>query len=261
MNRVWVTGLTIAGVVGTGGAAMAGLSDSPIEPSISPPRAAVPVALVADTIGSAATSIISYQVGPVGTVTISYGATGATVTEATPAVGWTVTSASAVGNHVEIVFAGATQTVTFGADLVNGELIPAVSSVPVAGAPAPAPITVTVIERPSTQASMSTFPLVPDSAIAPTITPAVTPMMPPASGPSSFDDDQGDDQGEDQDDEQGEPPAGDRPVPTTVSKPVSVTAPLPSATTSPSGGEHDDGQVEEHEVEHEDSHAEVGDDD
>ena len=74
--------------------------------------------------------------GPAGTVTIGYSAA-APRSPGHPAVGWTVSSASAVGNHVEILFTDATQTVTFGADLVNGELVPAVSSMPVAGAPAP----------------------------------------------------------------------------------------------------------------------------
>jgi hypothetical protein len=112
MNRAWVTSLTIAGVVGTGGAAMAGLTDSGTAPLDPAPAAPIAAAVIGDTTSTTApsASVITYQVGPAGTITISYSATGATVTEATPAAGWTVTGASAVGNHVEILFTDAAQT-------------------------------------------------------------------------------------------------------------------------------------------------------
>jgi hypothetical protein len=235
MNRAWVTSLTIAGVVGTGGAAMAGLTDSGTAPLDPAPAALIAAAVIGDTTSTTApsASVITYQVGPAGTITISYSATGATVTEATPAAGWTVTGASAVGNHVEILFTDAAQTVTFGADLVNGELVPAVSSMPVAGAPTPAPIAVTVIGSSSTPTG--TQPTLPAPAVAPTVAPTM-PAAPPSSS-SSYDDDNDDD---------------------TITTAVPATAPSASATTSPSGAGHEDDDEYE---DHDDDHDDEGDDD
>ena len=156
-----------------------------------------------------------------------------------------VTGASAVGNHVEILFTDAAQTVTFGADLVNGELIPAVSSMPVAGAPTPAPIAVTVIGSSSTPPG--TQPTLPAPAVAPTVTPTM-PAAPPSSS-SSYDDDNDDD---------------------TITTAVPATAPSASATTSPSGAGHeDDDEYEDHDDDdhddeyddHDDDHDDEGDDD
>jgi hypothetical protein len=222
MNRLWISSLSLAGVVGSGGAAWASLS----EPGdVAPPPADVagttvaPVVTAANAPSSAPTTI-SYQVGTAGTVTVDLAANGATVTAVSPGVGWTVGSASAAGAHLEVVFTDPVQVVTFSADLIGGALVPSVSAVAQPGEPAPAPMAVTEIGGATTTAPRAATP-----PTAPAPTQPVAPVAPPMAT-------------------------------------AAPAAPAPAATTAPSGGgesdEHDD---DEHDDEYgDDEHDEYDDD-
>ena len=111
MRRVWVTTLTVAGVIGSGGAAMAGVLDDGGNTSSAPlpTLPAAPASTAAPTSTAPAPHAVSYQIGAAGTVTVEMGPGGATVRGAEPAAGWTLVSATASGSHVEIVFSDGTR--------------------------------------------------------------------------------------------------------------------------------------------------------
>ena len=66
MKRTWITGLTIVGIAGTGGAAFAGMSnDAPL-----PPPFSGDTQQATDSTAATPPEHTTYQIGPVGTVTV-----------------------------------------------------------------------------------------------------------------------------------------------------------------------------------------------
>lgn len=222
MNRKLLTGLTLATVVGTGGAAyatVAGPADTaPAAASAGPlvtagetsaPAAttsASATAMVASTTAATPGRTISYQVGDAGTVTVDVAESVLTSRGLVPAGGWTIGAMSNSGAHIDVQFANAERVVGFSADLVGTDVVVSVTNDRLPGASGPIdPLVVSVIggsgappvpaSAPATAPSFDTVvPATP--APAPVITP--TPVAPPAastSAPSSAGT-SGDDDGE-----------------------------------------------------------------
>jgi hypothetical protein len=141
MNKVWITGLTLAGVAGSAGAAVAGISSdsqasSPVEAQGFPAETSTT---------EAASRTATYQVGAAGTVTLTADDSGLTVVDATAGEFWTLGAFATPAAHIEVPFNDAAQQVTFIADLVNGEIVVSVTNVPVPGATTTSSIEVTQI--------------------------------------------------------------------------------------------------------------------
>ena len=138
MQRAWITGLTLAGVLGTGGAAFAGMSITHTDGNSVEAQAP---ALASDT--TLGTSATTYRLGNAGTVTISVTGGAITIVSAEPAAGWTLVGSSVPGTHVEVQLSDGTQVLTFSADLVDGAAVAALAAAPSAAAApaAPAPAT------------------------------------------------------------------------------------------------------------------------
>ncbi len=190
MNRKLLTGLTLATVVGTGGAAYA---------TVAGPADITPAA-------TAATSgrTISYQVGDAGTVTVDVADSVLTSRGLLPAGGWTIGAMSNSDVHLDVQFANAERVVGFSADLVGTDVVVSVTNDRLPGAPGPIdPLVVSVIGGsgappvPSSTTARTTAPapatapsfdtVVPATpALAPVITPApVAPRAASTSAPSS----------------------------------------------------------------------------
>jgi hypothetical protein len=203
MNRTWITGLTLAGVAGSGGAfAAAATSGTDV-----PAAAQAPSVVNASEFVQAPTSrTINYQVGAAGTVTVTVTNGVLNVDSTTFGTGWTGGATAAAGLHVEVQFTDMAQLVTFGADLVNNELVVALTNVPAPGvvaAATPTPMDITVIgqtntARPKTapQPQPATQPIAAQPTAVQSPTPAAT-TAPSGSG----DDDSSDDRGEDEHEE------------------------------------------------------------
>ncbi|HEY7628709.1 MAG TPA: hypothetical protein VH761_16680 [Ilumatobacteraceae bacterium] len=162
MNRSWITALTLAGVVGSGGAfagVVAATRDTPA--TALAPRSVLPAALVEPTTPAlAATGTIAYQVGAVGTVTLSVANNAMTLAGVVTNAGWTAVSTSGTGAHAEAQFTDVTQLVTFSADLVGDNVV----------------VSVTNAAVPNTTAAA-------DASTTARSVPAVTPIAPPATNP------------------------------------------------------------------------------
>jgi len=222
MNRAWKTGLALGGVLGSAGAAYAGVSAG-IEQTTKPADANAAVAAVQHM----SARVVSYQVGAAGTVQLTSTDGVLTVSSATAAGGWTLLSTTSPGAHVEVQFTDGLQLVTFGADAGEGGITVALSNVPAPGAPtttaAAAPMDVTVITTPPVVTNAPPpAPATPAPAPAPTPAPTtphttqpapVTTQPPPASttAPSSGggDDDHDDDHGDDHGGDDHEEPSDD----------------------------------------------------
>ena len=125
MKRSWITGLTLASVAGTGGAAFARMSVVNHDGSAVEAQAA---ALKAGTVAPASATT-TYRLGTAGTVTITTAGGGISVDAATPATGWLLLNTGAPGTHVEVSFTDLTQTVTFVADVVDGRAVVSLSNI------------------------------------------------------------------------------------------------------------------------------------
>jgi hypothetical protein len=139
MQRAWITGLTLAGVLGTGGAAFAGMSLTHIDGSAV--EAQSPAAAATTAAVSTATT---YRLGDAGLVTLDSAGGMITITSVTPSTGWSVVASSNPGLHVELSLTDTVQVLQLTADLVDGKIVAALTtSSPVAdpttAAPAPAP--------------------------------------------------------------------------------------------------------------------------
>lgn len=150
MKKTWITGITVAAVAGTGGAAFATMqasthgntADAAPQPAVS----AVDTTLAARS--------FSYQAGPAGTVNVTVDDGAMKVDSALPTTGWTVVSYSAPASHLEVAFTDGLQIVTFLADLTAGEVVASLSAAPaptVPTTPAPAPATAPASVAPSSQ--------------------------------------------------------------------------------------------------------------
>jgi hypothetical protein len=202
MNRAWITGLALAGVAGTSGAAFASMSGDDAQVSL--PGELVTAS--SETSASAPSSsdapiesAVTYQVGPAGAVTLTRTGDLLTVTTTTAGAGWTVLGASVPGSHVAVQFSDTLQVVTFTADVVGddvavmvenlpiGTVAPVVTAPPVGTVPAPAPAT-PVITQPAPG----------------TTTPSSASTTAPSSGGDDDDDDEYEDDDHDDDHEDDE---------------------------------------------------------
>ena len=195
MNRKWITGLTLAGVVGSGGAAFAGIAaggDGHQESS--PTTAQANLGVTAD--GTVTGRTVSYQVGAAGSVTLTVTDGALTVTGTSATTGWTVLGIAGAGTHAEVQFADALQLVTFAADLVGDEV-----TVTVATEALPAAQTGTEAPQPATAAPAQ--PTLAAPATSATPPPAAT-TSPSGAGEGDEDDDEGEDDEHDEHDEDDE---------------------------------------------------------
>jgi hypothetical protein len=208
MNRTWITGLTLASVAGSGGAFAAAATSG----NDMPVAAQAPTVVNASDFVQAPTSrTINYQVGAAGTVTVTVTDGVLNVGNTTFGTGWTGAATMVAGSHVEVQFTDTAQLVTFGADLVNNELVVALTNVPAPGvvaAATPTPIDITVIGQANTASPRTApqpRPATPQPiATQPTVAPTtVQPPRPAATtAPSgSGDDDSSDDEHEESNDD------------------------------------------------------------
>ena len=151
MKKTWITGITVAAVAGTGGAAFASMQatthDNTADAAPQPAVSAVETTMAARA--------YSYQAGPAGTVNLTVDDGAMKVDSALPIAGWSVVSYSAPASHLEVSFTDGLQIVTFIADLTGGEVVASLSAAPaptVPTTPAPAPATAPATVAPSSQA-------------------------------------------------------------------------------------------------------------
>lgn len=146
MKKTWITGLTVAAVAGTGGAAFASMQatthDNTADAASQPVVSAVETTTVART--------YSYQAGPAGTVNLNVDDGAMKVDSALPTAGWTVVSYSAPASHLEVSFTDGLQIVTFIADLSGNEVVASLAAAPAPTIPTTAPATTTPPPAPAT---------------------------------------------------------------------------------------------------------------
>jgi hypothetical protein len=187
MNKAWITGLTLAGVAGSAGAAFAGISSD--SQGSTPVEAAGLPAETSTT--QAATQTATYQVGAAGTVTLTAANGVITVDSALPGTFWTLVGYGTPAAHVEVQFSDAAQQVTFIADLVNGEIVVSVTNIPAPGATTTS-IEVTEITNGAPSTVAAPQPAAPQPATPAAAKPIVVAVPVPSahhtSSPSSGDD-------------------------------------------------------------------------
>ena len=256
-NRSRIIGLAVAGVVGTSGAAFAGMGVHG-EPSAQPQVFAGMTEVGTRSIPADGTT--TYQVGVAGTVAISRTADSLNVSSAVAGAGWSVFSISGPGGHVEVQFADAGQLVTFSADAVGDHIAVAVANVVAPGASTTtavaAPIEVRIIgnsddggKESAKQTATPVMPATPASSATPT--PATSaPSATPTTRSTTPD------------------PAPGAPTPTSspTTLPHNTTVPTtaqpsPATTASPSYGDEDDNHGDDVSDDHDESQVEVGEDD
>ena len=119
MKRTWITGLTIVGIAGTGGAAFAGMSnDAPL-----PPPFSGDTQQATDSTAATPPEHTTYQIGPVGTVTVERDGGVLKIERVTIGDGWSLVATSVPGAHIGAQFTDSLQLVTFSADLVDGQVV------------------------------------------------------------------------------------------------------------------------------------------
>ena len=143
MRRTWISGLAIAGVIGSGSAAIAGVVRSEVigadQAAASPPVTTVPVAdAPPDTrITEGSPLVTTYDVGGAGRVDLAVGDTAMTVEHAAASEGWSLLDISGDTTTVQVRFTDVASVVTFQARLVDGAIATAVEQVAVAAETAP----------------------------------------------------------------------------------------------------------------------------
>jgi hypothetical protein len=188
MNKAWITGIALAGVAGSAGAAFAGIASdsqggSPVEAQ----------GLTAETTTTeAASRTATYQVGAAGTVTLTADDSALAVVNATAGEFWTLGAFATPAAHVEVPFNDAAQQVTFIADLVNGEIVVSVTNVPVPGATTTSSIEITQISgsvaplKAATPAPQAVVPAPqPATPVPQAPAPVVVPVAKPTAGQTS----------------------------------------------------------------------------
>lgn len=155
MHRGWITGVAIAGALGTGGAAFAGVTSGigNAEPT-TPSAAAAGMTAQHDV----STAPVTYRVGPAGAVTLVGAGGSLTVASATPGTGWTVASISGPGARVEVEFTDSLQLVTFVADLNGDDVVVSLENVPAPGSTATTAMSVEIVTPESVTAPMPATP-------------------------------------------------------------------------------------------------------
>lgn len=161
MKKTWLTAVSVAGVLGTGSAAvMAGAAMNAGSHSTSD-TSALGISLPRSTV---------YQVGAAARIEVTEAGGVISVISATPTSGWTVTSTSGAGPTATVVLTDGNQIVTFTASMVAGTIHAEVTA---ALSPAPSIVVVpdsttapaVVIQDPGNQASD------PNAAQAPVVGP------------------------------------------------------------------------------------------
>ncbi|MEI8238013.1 MAG: hypothetical protein WCI22_01210, partial [Actinomycetota bacterium] len=116
MQRSWIIGISVAFVVGSAGASYAALAThDPIAPTTAQAQAP-------------ATGLSTYRIGDAGSITLSWANGLITVVSTTAGSGWTFVGATDAAAHVQAQFTDGTQTITFTADLVNGQIAVSLST-------------------------------------------------------------------------------------------------------------------------------------
>ena len=115
MNKTWLTGITMAGIAGSGGLAYAGVNVISSASAESAPAA--------ESTAPAAIRSITYQIGVAGLVTIQSDGTTLTALDPHPGAGWTFVGATDAAAHVDVQFTDGQQLVTFSADQVGAEIV------------------------------------------------------------------------------------------------------------------------------------------
>lgn len=167
INKAWITGITVASVAGTGGAAFAAMQANTQHDSAS---AAAPqiTAASSTTLGA---QTYEFQAGPAGIVHLTAALDVITIDSALPSAGWTLLDYTSPAGHVEARFTDGSQIITFVADSVNGQVTAGISAAAV-------PTTVPVTDPATTAAPAPSTDAPPAETAAPT-TPAPQPALPP----------------------------------------------------------------------------------
>jgi hypothetical protein len=206
MHKSWLTGLTVAGVVGSGGAAFAELT-APVETVPAPQMTEVgtrgSTVPVVDVVDQRPLSV-SYQLDPIGSLRAQNVDGTLRVADWSVSPEWSVSVLVPEGARIEVQFTDGVQAFMLAVDLVDGAFVPTVTQavVPSASAiaapaqsPAPAPAPAPVPAQPAAVPAQAPTP-----ALGATTTSIVASTH--STSPSGSGDD--DDEHEDEDDREGE---------------------------------------------------------
>jgi hypothetical protein len=180
MQRSWILGISVAAVIGSAGATFAAIGPQDLwtSASVSAQDSTTAAATAASTVAASTTS---YRIGDAGTASVDVVDGIITITAADAGEGWTVVATSAPGSHVDAEFSDGVQTVTFAADLVNGQVVVSLSnsSLPNVGSSpsSSVPMQVTQIEAVPADGTHS----VATPAVARPTTTHMTPTLPPTT--------------------------------------------------------------------------------
>lgn len=152
MNRSWITALTLATVAGSGGAFAGIVAGNTDTPAVAQQPTANQGMFLRTESPATPGRTLSYQVGAAGTATLTIGNGSLVIDNAVADTGWTVTSASGAGTHVDAQFTDGTQLVTFAADLVGTDVV----VVSLSNVPAAAPATTVPAESISVEVATNT---------------------------------------------------------------------------------------------------------
>lgn len=132
MNRSWITALTLATVVGTGGAFVGVITASNEQPVAAAPEPTMPspAALVdVTTPRLEPAGTVAYRLDSVGIVTVQVANGQLSVVSSVADAGWTPVATTGAGAHVETSFTDTAQLVTFTADLSGSNVMVSVTNV------------------------------------------------------------------------------------------------------------------------------------
>jgi hypothetical protein len=158
MNKAWITGITVASVAGTGGAAYATMQANTQHNSAA---AEAPQSTAEITTTTAGAQAYEFQAGPAGVVHLTADNGVLRVDSALPSVGWTLLDYTSPAAHVEVRLTDGTQIVTFSGDIVNGKVTGSLASSPAPTVPTTEPATTAPVATPAPQ------PAVPPQQLAP----------------------------------------------------------------------------------------------
>lgn len=125
MNRKMITGITLAAVAGSAGAAYASMTVSDHTDA----NAAAPQSSEVTT--TELHRSYTYQAGPAGTVNLTADGDELDIDSTLPNFGWSVISSRSDDATVEVQLSDGTQIVTFTAELVGGDVVASLASSPV----------------------------------------------------------------------------------------------------------------------------------
>jgi len=125
MKNKWLTGLSLASVAGTGGAAFVGVFQPPsaAHPAVQVPPAAGENSTTTSGSPSSIGRSVTYQVGDAGAVTLAATTDSIAIQSVVPKPEWTVVAAVAQGGHANVQFADTRRIVAINVDLVGGEMV------------------------------------------------------------------------------------------------------------------------------------------